>query len=256
MMPAERSTSEASVWTEPRTRLSDGKALTLMDHLFNRLDGLYPGRWRANYPSPEAIKSWNDAWLEAFVEEGLDPAEVRPGIANCRRAYAWPPSCTEFLRACRPYLDPEVAYRLAVSGMTDRAKGNIGEWPHPAIYWAAVRIGQHDMLQASWQAVKTRWENTLSAELARGRWDAVPEPAFSLPAPGATVSTNQEGIKHIEAISTEALQTRRRNPRAWAQRVLSNPSRYCSFAERAAREVAGIDAEAPPQPAQTQTRES
>src|SRR3546814_10080253 len=76
------------------------------------------------------------------------------------------------------------------------------------------------MLHASWQAVKTRWENTLSAELARGRWDVVPEPAFSLPAPGATVTTNQEGIKHIEAISTEALKTRRRNPRAWAQREI------------------------------------
>lgn len=47
-----------------------------MDHLYNRLDGAYPGRWRKDFPDPQSVENWRESWVEAFEEEGITQAEV------------------------------------------------------------------------------------------------------------------------------------------------------------------------------------
>src|SRR5690606_12269730 len=103
-------------------------------------------------------------------EEGITPAEIKTGLVNCRRLFDWPPSLTEFMRACRPGLDPETAFHEAVRGLICRQKGERGTWSHPAIYHAAVDVGQHDVLNCTYGAVKARWEKCLLAQLAKGEW--------------------------------------------------------------------------------------
>lgn len=228
----------ASRWTMPHPKL-DGVAV--IDHLFNRLNGSYPNKWRANFRDEHAIEDWRQAWAEAFDDEGITPDDVALGIKNCRRMFDWPPSLSEFLRACRPNLEPDVAFFEAVRGMQARRNGERGEWSHPAIFYAAVMVGQHDMLGCTYTHIEARWKKALSEQLALGRWDAVPTPAVALPAPGKDITNQAEGQKRIRELSAQALSTGTDHKR-WARKILENPKGRSSFAIAAARSALEVTA--------------
>ena len=77
------STAPQSVWLEKHPRLG----VSLMDHLWNRMDGTYPNRWRAAFANEQAIENWREAWADAFSDERITPDEVRSTIAVCRKTY-------------------------------------------------------------------------------------------------------------------------------------------------------------------------
>lgn len=159
------------------------------------------------------------AWAEQLA--GFTGDEVSAGLAACgNRPFA--PTLPEFKRLCRPWLEPEVAFRLAVTGMQSRRAGEIGAWPHPAVYWAAAEIGNHDMLNQAWQTLKSRWEAAYSIQLTRQSWDDVPVPAVALPAPGGTAATKEQADAGIQAMAAAAIE-KPRDPKAWAKKILANP---------------------------------
>lgn len=220
-----------NVWMTPQPKL-DG--VSLIDHLFNRLNGTYPNKWRANFRDLQAIEDWRTAWSEAFDDEGITPADIALGIKNCRRMFDWPPSLTEFLRACRPNLEPDVAFFEAVRGMQARRNGGRGEWSHPAIFYAAVMVGQHDMLNCSYQQAESRWKKALAEQLAIGRWDPVPVPAVALPAPGKDVTSQAEGQRRIQELAAQAIKPGS-NHRRWAQKIIESPKGRSTVALAMAR---------------------
>jgi hypothetical protein len=177
------STSPLSAWIDPHPKL-DGVAL--IDHLFNKLDGLYPHRWRSAFANQHAIANWRQAWAEGFAEEGITMAEIKRGIAECRRLFDWPPSFAEFVKACRPALDYERAYEEAVEQMRRRDAGE-DSWSTPAVYWAATKLGV-DLLAHPYQSIKGRWHAALDEAIEGIRTGklpaAVPKRREALPAPG------------------------------------------------------------------------
>lgn len=179
------STSPLSAWIDPHPKL-DGVAL--IDHLFNKLDGLYPHRWRSAFANQHAIANWRQAWAEGFAEDGLTMVEIKRGIAECRRMFDWPPSFAEFVKACRPMLDYERAYIESIEQMRKRQTG-ADEWSLPAIYWAAVKLGS-DLSAYPYNAIKGRWKAALDDAIdgvRSGRLPAeVPQRLEALPAPGQT----------------------------------------------------------------------
>jgi len=183
MHPATSSTFSTNPWLDPHPAL-DG--LAVMDHLFNRLDGLYPHRWRSAFPSPDSIANWRQAWAEGFAEEGMTMAEIKRGIAECRRLFDWPPSFPEFVKACRPALDYERAFIEAVEQMRKRETGG-DTWSIPAVYWAAVKLGS-DLSAHPYPAIKGRWMAALDDAIEGIRTgklpDDVPQRREALPAPG------------------------------------------------------------------------
>lgn len=203
MTTVAQSTSERSVWSVPMAKL---EGISLIDHLWNRLSGTYGGRWLKDFPDMQSIENWKAAWAEALDEERVTPQEVAQGLRTCRRKFPdWPPAVGEFIQACRPGLIPENAFHDAVEGMTARRRGEMGQWTHPAVYWAAVRVGSHDLLNCGYSVMQTRWERALSDELGRGEWAAIPAPAVALPAPGATHATPAEAAKALEAMGAGAI---------------------------------------------------
>ena len=90
--------------TGPAYYLMGAAVISLIDHLFNRLDGAYPGKWRQNFRNQQAIDNWAESWVEAFEEEGITPQDVKVGLRECRKRFGWPPSVAEFMQACRPAL--------------------------------------------------------------------------------------------------------------------------------------------------------
>jgi hypothetical protein len=176
------STSPASAWLEPHPRL-DG--LTLIDHLFNRLDGLYPHRWRSAFANDRAIENWRTAWAEGLSDEGVTMGEVRAGLRVCRRQQDWPPSFAEFLRACRPAIDHSSALLEAIEQMPRRESGS-DTWSHPAIYWAAVKIGSYDLSRKTPKELDPEWRRAFQDQMARSEWWPIPARLPALPAPGET----------------------------------------------------------------------
>jgi hypothetical protein len=187
------STSPLSAWIDPHPKL-DGVAL--IDHLFNKLDGLYPHRWRSAFANQHAIANWRQAWAEGFADECVTLAEIKLGMAACRTRFAWPPSFAEFLSACRPPVDFESAFREAVEQMR-RRESDTDEWSSPAIYWAAVEIGSFDLRNGIWPSIKPRWTSVLQSQLDKHEWLEIPPRLPVLPAPGQCSIAQSEALRRI-----------------------------------------------------------
>ncbi|GGX11271.1 hypothetical protein GCM10007242_16700 [Pigmentiphaga litoralis] len=246
-----QSTSSLSDWARPRPTLDGKSALT---HLFNRLDGSYPGKFRSAFTTSDSIDNWKATWEAAFIREGIQPQEV--ALALDRMKGEWPPSLPEFLALCRPPVDPEQAFYVAVDGMQARQRGEIGNWPHPAIYWAAVRIGQHDMLASGYSGLKGRWSNALRDVMSKGKWADVPEPVLALAAPGQSPTSDAEARDQLAklnaavagAIKSVPAQVGGRDLR-WAHKIIEAdragkqrpPMVSVQMAERALRAAGEID---------------
>lgn len=182
-MPAEKSsTSPANAWLEPHQRLG---GVAPIDHLYNRLDGLYPHRWRSAFANNQAIENWRTAWAEGLCDERVTADEVRTGLRVCRRQQDWPPSFAEFLRACRPTIDPGAALLEAIEQMARRESGG-DTWSHPAIYWAAVKIGSFDLGRKTAKDLDPEWRRAFHEQMARKEWPPIHARLPALPAPGET----------------------------------------------------------------------
>ncbi|MDB5777588.1 MAG: hypothetical protein JWP38_3721 [Herbaspirillum sp.] len=207
------------VWFQPVEAL---KGLSMMDHLYNRLDGAYPHKWRSNFPNTDAIDNWKVSWAEAFEEEGITPNDIRAGLKACRSKYDWPPSCAEFIKACRPSIDPMVAYYEAVAGCQARSKGEVGEWSHPAIFWAA-RTLSHDLLSQTYSQVKVRWELSLAEQMEKAEWEEIPKPMKQLAAPGRGDLSREKAAELIREHKAEGViktETSRVDHLRWAREIM------------------------------------
>ncbi|GGX32661.1 hypothetical protein GCM10007242_44500 [Pigmentiphaga litoralis] len=191
-------------------------------------------------------------WAQRLV--GYTAGEVRRGIHACATR-TFVPTLPEFLALCRPALAPEQAFYVAVEGLHARQRGEIGHWPHPAIYWAAVRIGQHDMLASGYSGLKGRWTNALQDVMGKGKWQDVPEPALALAAPGQSTTSDAEARQQLARLNAAVAGAVKPVPALaggrdlrWAHRILEQdkqptgrpPSISVQMAERALRAVGGI----------------
>lgn len=105
------------VTTQPFSKWFDvhpGLGISMMDHLFNRLDGAYPHKWRSAFANQQAIDNFCESWAEAFEEEDITPNHIKNGLKVCRNSFDWPPSCAEFIKACKTVEKKEAAHVFAL----------------------------------------------------------------------------------------------------------------------------------------------
>lgn len=213
-------TEKVFVSTQPNTVWFDvhpALGITMMEHLFNRLDGAYPHKWRSAFANQQAIANWEESWAEAFEEEGITPELIKAGMKAVRSRCAWPPSCAEFIQACKPSIDFVVAYYEALNGIREREAGEVGEWSHPAIFWAAVKCGTYDLKTNSYSQMKTKWEMTLKAQLALDAWEPIQKPVRQIAGPGKSVTSNDDAKKKMEEMGlTNGFKIDGRDGRQWA----------------------------------------
>lgn len=219
-----------NVWFEVHPKLG----ISLMDHLFNRLDGAYPNRWRASFPSETSIQNWRESWAEAFVKKQITLEEIKRGISGCQDLYDWPPSLPEFLKACRPPINPEASFAEAVKQLQLRKEGN-DTWSHPAIYWASQSIGTFDMLNLPWAVIKGRWTKALAEFLDEPTLPAVPAFLVQLPPPGQTSIAPGEAHKRIEEAVSGIKPPA--DYKAWAKEKIANPQAYPGISLQMAQEA-------------------
>lgn len=147
--------------------------------------------WRGG--DPRRIR---EVWASAL--SGYSGNEIARGIAACRER-EWPPVLPEFLKLCRPSIDTEQGYLEAIAQLTRRRSGD-DCWSHPAIFWAAVRLGSQDLLASNWANMKSRWTAALQKELERGSWPEIPPQRLALPEPGRTAIPPEEQRRRLAAL--------------------------------------------------------
>lgn len=195
---------------------------TLGDLVVSELRLLYGAKFAQAWEglTPREVKDSFNQKLAGFTE-----AEARVGLVACL-GRDWPPTLPEFMRLCRPWMDPETAFHEAIAGMTARKRGEVGDWSHPAIFHAARAVGSHDLLNCGYGVMKSRWERAFRDELARGQWEPVPTPAPALPAPGGTLATREDAAKAMAKMGAAGIvNPTGRDPRRWATRILEEAQR-------------------------------
>lgn len=217
--PISSSTFKRSVWLDIHPKLG----VSLMDHLFNKLDGAYPNRWRASFPNEQAIANWRDTWSEAFEEECVSTQMISDGLRVCRKTYDWPPSLPQFLKACKPALDVDTALYEAIDQMRVRQHGK-DQWTDPAIFWAAARVGEYDLISQTFTALKPRFEAALNKVLEGGGIQPVPARVPALHGPSAAESTREYGRQRLDELGvTEPFKRGPRGPGLhWAYRTIED----------------------------------
>jgi hypothetical protein len=160
------------------------------------------------------------SWCEAFDAEGIEPQDIKAGLKACRSQYDWPPSCAEFIKACRPSVDRMVAYYEAVIGLQVREKGEMGTWSHPAIFWAASRMA-FDLKNQTFSQVKDRWNKALSDEMDKGEWTSVPMPMLALPEPGKSQLSREQAAQALNDLGASDVLKPKTDHRLWAKRIVA-----------------------------------
>lgn len=175
-------------------------------------------------------KQYVDKWAMVDVDEllqlwgkalyGLSEIEFRRGTVKLKD-FDRPPSLPEFMKACRPEVNPVKAYYEAIEGLRRRERGEVGVWSHPAIFWASVRVSAHDMMTDSYSFIRQRWEAALSSELEKGQWEEIPKPSLALPAPGNDPKSRQEAARVMKELRSKVnVPSAPRDPLAWAKKIL------------------------------------
>lgn len=175
-------------------------------------------------------KKFTDQWGAADMDKliahwstelaGYRGAELDRGIA-AMAGRDWPPTLPEFKRLCRPGVDPVKAYYEAVAGVQARAQGEMGTWSHPAIYWASVPLGV-ELREQPYNQVKSRWENSLEQQLAKGAWEPIPQPYLQLTAPGKASTSSAKAKAAIANLVGQVLhKPAGADPKSWARNLLA-----------------------------------
>ena len=186
-----------------------------IEKLFDRMVSLYGHKF---------LDMWRDADLQSVKETWahelgkLSRDEIARG-ANALMTQEWPPTLPQFIKLCRPAIDAVAAYYEAVNGVIAREHGNIGEWSHPAIFWASVKVGAFDLKHQTYSAIKGRWEGALNEELAKGNWTAIPEPMIALPPP-TNAASKEVAERYIAETQVIKKQESNVDHKRWAKLIM------------------------------------
>lgn len=211
--------------------------LSWVESLFARMQAMYGNKfidmWRdADLPTVKAM------WAEEMGK--LNSEELKRGY-GALMTRDWPPTLPEYIRMCKPSIDPTVAYYEAVNGMQARERGEHGKWSHPAIFWAAVQVSAYDLKHLGFSQIKSRWEKALSDEMEKGEWSAVPEPMIALPAPGKSELSREKATAMLSALGASGVLKQSGDDRRWArkimQRVADNDQNVSAMQVRFAHEA-------------------
>lgn len=135
---------------------------------------LFDNQWKG-VDYGEMISFWEKR-LSGYTND-----ELRRGF-NALEGLKYPPTLPEFMQLCRPPIDPMKAYHEAVKGVRERHEGRMGEWSHPAIFWASASMA-YDLMNKPLSAVEAMWKSKLNEELSKTSWQPIPEISPRLPEP-------------------------------------------------------------------------
>lgn len=210
----------------PSSTQTSGALPDPMDWLFGQLHGMFGNKlldaWRSGHLEGEkdtGIENMKAVWADKIRANGLKFADVRRGLAGAERL-KWPPSWGEFLDLCKPPINVDAALYEAVEQMRKRQHGK-DQWSNPAIFWAAAKVGEYDMISQTFTQLKPRFEVALK-KVQEGEIKPVPERVPALAAPTAAESTREYGRQRLDELNASEVvrNVSKGGSIVWARRII------------------------------------
>ena len=186
-----------------------------VEKLFERMVGLYGNKFLDMWGKTDLLQV-KAIWAQELGK--LTREEIAKG-ANALINQEWCPTLPQFIKLCRTDIDSVTAYYEAVNGVVNREKGEMGEWSHPAIFWASVKVGAFDLKSQTYSNIKARWERALDEEINKGQWADIPQAQIALPAPAKPVSKDiaEKYLSETQIIKKQESKT---DHKRWAKVIL------------------------------------
>jgi hypothetical protein len=198
---------------------STGHSIDPVEDLFNKMQALYGAKF---------LEQWKDINLDALRQhwgsalDKMTPQQVQRGMASLE-LLDLPPTLPQFIKLCKPELDPQAAYLEAVVGIAAREQGDIGQWSDPAIYWATTAIGAFDLKTRPYAQIRRRWESALEEARAHPHSEPIPAPEVQRVTPEETeapyVDIATELVAVEKAVEVARSVTARPDHKRWAKRI-------------------------------------
>lgn len=217
--------------TTPSTDRPDS-SVNPMDWLFGEIHGLFGNAFLDKFRSGHTvngkdtgIENMKSVWAAKIRENRMHLGEIKRGIAGCGRL-KFPPSWSEFFELCRPAINVDAAIYEAVEQLQKRKDGQ-DNWSHPAIYWAAVKFGYHEMTTLSHSQIKPRFSGLLATYLAQPDLPPVPVQLEALPMPGETKLSREKAAEMVKQLKGGVFKTAGSpiDHRRWAKTILEREKR-------------------------------
>ena len=186
-----------------------------VEKLFERMVGLYGNKFLDMWGKTDLLQV-KAIWAQELGKLSRD--EIAKG-ANALINQEWCPTLPQFIKLCRTDIDAVTAYYEAVNGVVAREKGEIGEWSHPAIFWASVKVGSFDLKNQTYSNIKARWERALDEEINKGQWSDILQAQIALPPP-ATPATKDIAEKYLAETQIIKKQESKTDHKRWAKIIL------------------------------------
>jgi len=237
---------------------TSGKFPNPMDWLFGELHGLFGNKLLDAFRSGHTvdgldtgIENMKRVWAEKIRANDLKMADVRAGLKAAERL-KWPPTWGEFLEICKPSVNIDAAIYEAIEQIRLRQQGE-DQWSNAAFYWAAIKVGERDMLGQTFSQIKPLFERALKVVLS-GEVLPVPPRVARLEAPEKTPEQMEQDRLRIDAIARKAY-TPAKSVRevmgniGWARRIVEDnqaggkvPLNKLRIAREAIFNVTGVEA--------------
>lgn len=188
---------------------------TWIDKIFNNLAMMFGHQFKNQWQGYDPIEV-RLFWAKEL--RNFDKDEIATGYAAIK-TLDYPPSLPQFLKLCRPPLNPVDAYNEALRGLKARANKEDFEWSHPAVYWTAVSMS-YDLKNFPYNQVKSRWESELKDQLAKPSHPEIP--AASQQDEHENEEINEEAASRVKEMTSAIIdRAKKRDPKDWARKILA-----------------------------------
>lgn len=227
-----------------------------MGWLFGELHGIFGNPFLDRFRSGHVIdgrdtgiENMKSVWAERIRSSRMNFGEIKRGLQNAQHVGGFPPGWPEFYQLCRPMPNIDEAMAEAMQQIPLRSEGK-DQWSHPAIYWAASKVGFFEMMNRGGNArqgetVRQRFADALRKAIAEDM-PAVPPASVApkLPAPVVTPEQIQQARALVSSFSLKDMRGEPGDRLAWARRIVERDAagdRTVSlYVLHAARQALGI----------------
>ena len=186
-----------------------------IDALFIKMANFYGNKFKLMWGDSD-INNVKAVWTQELSKLSRD--EIAKG-ANSLVNQEYCPTLPQFIKLCRTDIDSVAAYYEALNGVIAREKGEMGEWSHPAIFWATTKIGSFDLKNQTYSNIKARWERALNEEINNGQWADIPQAQIALPAPSVQ-ATKDVADKYLAETQIIKKQESKTDHKLWAKKIM------------------------------------
>lgn len=204
---------------------TDPLPISWVEALFDKMSLSYGKKFVDQWGGVDP-KKLKDHWAEQLAV--MSRTELSRGY-RALETREWPPTLPEFKKLCRPEINIDAAVTEAVEQIVLRTQGK-DQWSHPAIYWAAQKVGYFEMTTLTHAQLRVRFASILDDIVSKGSVPPIPARQFQVTDQSKDASPNPLSVEQKAQLRQQfqmfvTKPSAKADHRAWAKRILEREKR-------------------------------